>query len=175
MRLWLHEIWRSKNECICQTMGPRDDKPFEDLIRQYSEDVVRLAWALYVYSDPPAYFLEPQEIVESYVSPKTGRTNHNTLRDASKVTRFPLAAFRAVSEGYVVEALMILEDLERNPIQKIVKKHAHGEFVELRYPHSVLGAKKAAHEAAFFRTRHTSVKSAWGLHLEEEKTDEEVY
>src|SRR5271169_1850799 len=173
MRLWLHEIWRSKNECICQTTGPRDDKPFEELIKQYSEDVVRLAWALYVYSDPPAYFLEPQEVVESYVSPKTGRTNYNKLRDESKVTRFPLAAFRAVSEGYIVEALMILEDLERNPIQKIVKKHAHGEFVDVVYPRSVMGAKREAHRAAFFRPRHASVKPAWGHHLESDSESDE--
>ena len=173
MRLWLHEIWRSKNECICQTMGPRDDKPFEELLRQYGEDVVRLAWALYVYGDPPAYFLEPQEIVESYISPKTGRTNYNKLLDESKVTRFPLAAFRAVREGYIVEALMILEDLEREPIQRIVRKHANGEYVDLVYPRSVTGAKEAAHKAAFRRSRHVSVKAAWGSHLETDSESDE--
>jgi hypothetical protein len=171
MRLWLHEIWRSKNECICQTMGPRDDKPFEELIRTYSEDVVRLAWALYVYSEPPAYFLEPQQVVDSYVSPKTGRTNYNMLRDDGKVTRFPLAAFRAVSEAYIVEAMMILEDLERDPIKKHVKKLPQGDTVFIEYPSSVKGVKEEAHKAAFFRPRHSTVKPSWGFTEPDSETE----
>jgi hypothetical protein len=161
MRLWVHQIWRDKNDCICQTMGPRDDKPFEELIRQYDERIVKLAWALYVYSDPPAYHLEPVETVEAYTSPKTGRTSHNRFEDASAITKFPLAAFRAVSEAYIVEALLLIEDLEK-------AKAAGGNLLR-----TLPDAKLIAVQAVTKKRDHTSVKPSWGLNLDEDEQDTE--
>jgi hypothetical protein len=139
-------------------MGPKDDRPFEKLINLHGEEALRLAWALYVYADPSPYHLEPVNTVEAYTSAKTGRTNYNQFEDQSKVTKFPLAAFRAVSEAYVVEAMMILEDFKKATDKK--------QFVD-RLPH-----QKRTALLASVKNPHKSLKNAWGLTGED--ADEDV-
>jgi hypothetical protein len=87
MRLWVYKVWRQHNESPMQSAGPKENLPLERLIHEYGEIEIALAWLLYVSADPRPYC---------------------TDSDSKDYTRFPLAAFLKVGEGYVVEACELL-------------------------------------------------------------------
>ena len=84
MRWWVHKLWKDKNGPL-KTQGPKDDKGIEALITQHSERTAAIAWALYVYEHPPKY---------STWDP-----------DPEKITKFPLASFLKMQDGYIVDAI----------------------------------------------------------------------
>lgn len=124
MRLWVHIIWNRTNRGhVLATSGKRENDTFEQLLHQYGERVLGYAWYLYVNSKPCAYHLEPVEIVNKWTSPK-GHTFVDKHEDGSSVTRFPLAAFLAVHEGYIVKATMDItafDDLPEEDRKKIMQ------------------------------------------------------
>lgn len=87
MRLWVYKIWRQHNESPMQSAGPKENIPLERVIHEYGETEIALAWLLYVAADPRPYC---------------------TDADSKDYTRFPLAAFLKVGEGYIVEACELL-------------------------------------------------------------------
>jgi hypothetical protein len=109
MRLWVHLIWRQTNGGVLQTAGPKENGRLEELINRYGEQHVAYAWYLYVNSEPRAYHLEPVKHVDKFTS-KNGKTYVNHVEDEGAVTRFPLSAFLALNEGYIVEATIRIQD-----------------------------------------------------------------
>ncbi len=103
MRMWVHRIWLNRNSEHPLNTLSRDEKQIEKLIREHGERTVATAWALYVYEDPPKYNLEPVEVV-ARGHWKNGDEKITTEEDWTRITRFPLAAFLAVAEGYLVAA-----------------------------------------------------------------------
>jgi uncharacterized protein YozE (UPF0346 family) len=87
------------------TCGPKEDKKFEVLVTKWGEEVAAWAWWLYVNSEPPAYHLEPMQHVDKY-SKGDGNIFARQVEDTSAITRFPLSAFLAVSQGFEVQAAM---------------------------------------------------------------------
>jgi hypothetical protein len=79
------------------------ERKLERMIGEWREDVTAYAWYLYVNADPRPYNLEPVKHVEKFTS-KAGKMFMNQLEDGGSITRFPLSAFLATSEGYIVEA-----------------------------------------------------------------------
>lgn len=104
MRLWVHLIWRNSNTTVLAVAGSRENAKLEELINSWHEEIVAYAWYLYVNADPRPYNLEPVKHVDKFTSPKTGKTYMNTFEDTASITRFPLSAFLATAEGYLIEA-----------------------------------------------------------------------
>jgi hypothetical protein len=75
----------------------------ERFIEQHTEPKAAQAWWHYVNADPCPYNQNPVEIVIKHQG-KNGKEWLEGAEDESKVTRFPLAAFFAVAEGYLVAA-----------------------------------------------------------------------
>lgn len=115
MRVWVHVIWLKTNNSVLQTAGPKEDRRLEDLINQWNERSVAYAWYMYVTASPRPYNLAPVQHVDkfNYVN-KQGRdtTVVREVADESSITRFPLSAFLAVCEGYLVKAKMDIEAAE---------------------------------------------------------------
>jgi hypothetical protein len=111
MRLWVHLIWRQTNARQLTVAGPRENEKLERMIGEWGEDVTAYAWYLYVNADPRPYNLEPVKHVEKFTS-KAGKTYMNQLEDGGSITRFPLSAFLATSEGFIVEAKIRLSQKE---------------------------------------------------------------
>jgi hypothetical protein len=115
MRVWVHVIWLKTNNSVLQTAGPKEDRKLEDLITEWKERVVACAWYMYVNAEPRPYNLTPVQHVDkfSYVN-KQGRdtTVVREVADEASITRFPLSAFLAVAEGYLVKASMEIEECE---------------------------------------------------------------
>jgi len=112
MRLWVHLIWLETNpQTTLQIAGPKEDRKLEDFIRNWDEATAALAWHLYVNSSPRAYNLEAVNHVDKYV-PKDGKNiMARQVADQSAITRFPLSAFLATSEGYAVQAKLHFDKL----------------------------------------------------------------
>ncbi len=91
MRLWVHDIWLIGNPEHPLCTLPPDEKKIEEKIQQHGERQAATAWALYVFEEPPKYYLDAD--YEEGI----------TLKD---ITRFPLAAFlkAGIVEGYVAAA-----------------------------------------------------------------------
>jgi len=111
MRLWVHLIWRRQNSSILATAGPKEDRKLEDFIQLHGEQQAAYAWHLYVNNDPRPYNLEPVKHVDKFTS-KAGKTYMNTLEDQGAITRFPLSAFLAMPDGFLVEAMVRLSEIK---------------------------------------------------------------
>src|SRR5580704_4648463 len=111
MRLWVHLIWRRANSSILATAGPREDRKLEDFIHQHGERVAAYAWYLYVNNEPRPYNLEAVKHVEKFQS-KAGKVYVNTHEDQGAITRFPLSAFLAMPDGFLVEALLRYTEIQ---------------------------------------------------------------
>ncbi len=121
MRLWVHVIWLKTNPGVTlMTCGPREDKKLEALIQKWDEQTVAYAWWLYVNSDPPAYHLAPVKHVHQYSY--NGQPRMREAEDEGAITRFPLSAFLAVSEGFEVQAAMHKEMFEKSLKQFCAEK-----------------------------------------------------
>lgn len=155
MRLWVHLIWLDTNpQTTLQIAGPREDRKLEDLISGWGDEyVVATAWYLYVNSEPRAYNLEPVNHVNKYSSKDGTKTYVSQVEDQSAVTRFPLSAFLATSEGYVVQASLMVEGF--------TTAHKEGRRQEW------VSANRAQSEVlmkvhAVMKKRVGSLKSSWG-------------
>jgi hypothetical protein len=160
MRLWVHVLWLQTNrQTVLQTAGPREDAKLEALINQYGEHVVAFAWHKYVNADPRPYNLSAVQHVDrfNYTDKRSGqlKTMVNQVEDQGAITRFPLSAFLAVAEGYLVTANMASEELEA----KRAELGRGLKYQELPDPAwaAVIGAMKK---------RMTSVKEKWGAAVE---------
>jgi hypothetical protein len=156
MRLWVHVIWLQANhQTVLQTAGPREDDKLEKLINEYKEHVVALAWYKYVNASPRPYNLAAVQHVDrfSYADKKTGelKTSTNQVEDQGAITRFPLSAFIAVAEGYLVTAMMTWEEVE-------TKKAELGR--KLLYKELPDPAVAVVHDA--MKKRMKSVGQKWG-------------
>ncbi len=161
MRLWVHRIWLQKNpETVLMTCGPREDKRLETFIhRQPHELVAAYAWWLYVNSDPPAYNLAPLVHIDKFVSQK-GNVSFTQKEDTAAITRFPLSAFLAVSQGYEVKALLDYEKLLAWGKERREGLHPKGYL-----PHEVrcFGQAKDAMEKT-----SAQIGQKWGKTIEKE-------
>jgi hypothetical protein len=79
--------------------------------------VVLLAWAIFVEDSSGddadgdaihAYNLKPVKTVHKWVS-RAGKEHVDVHEDTSAITRFPLAAFLATSDAYVLNAQALIE------------------------------------------------------------------
>jgi hypothetical protein len=120
MRLWVHLLWRQTNGRVLQTAGPREDGKLEALINLHGEAQTAVAWWLYVNSDPRAYNLEPVMHVDKFTS-KAGKTYVNQVEDQGAITRFPLSAFLAVNEGYIVEAMIRIKNKNDGSLRPVAE------------------------------------------------------
>ena len=151
MRLWVHVIWLKKNPgTTLMTCGPKEDKKLEALIQKWDEETAAYAWWLYVNSEPLAYRLEPAQHVDKYTSP-AGHIFARQVEDTASITRFPLSAFLAVSQGFEIQACMQRQmfneaadqiiatrkeagktgpwsDADRDQFERLLRNKAHGDF-----------------------------------------------
>jgi len=135
MRLWVHLIWRGSNQAVLAVAGSRENANLEKLIAEWNEDIVAYAWYLYVNADPRPYNLEAIKHVDKFTSQKTGKTYMNQLEDTASITRFPLSAFLATAEGYLVEAKIRLTQKTFNRYQGELQRVAEalkGEIAGLQ-------------------------------------------
>jgi hypothetical protein len=124
---------------------------------------VALAWWLYVNDEPRPYHLSPVSIAVKGRS-KAGNEYIQQADDYSSITRFPLSAFLATNEGYIVRARLTVEKV-------IEAREKHGprwpnesnEYRELWYM-----IEKAV---VAMRKKVGSLKTKWGA---AEKLDEET-
>jgi hypothetical protein len=163
MRLWVHVIWLETNpQTTLQICGPKEDRKLEDFIRQWGEETAALAWYFYVNSEPRAYNLEPVNHVSKFQSKDGKSTYVNQVEDQSAVTRFPLSAFLATSEGYGVRASMVIDEFS--------KARDSGELKEFFQQHpEVVSIVRA------MKKRVGSMKSSWGAANEIPLENGEVY
>lgn len=157
MRLWVHVIWRRQNSpVVLQTAGPREDRKLESLINDHGDQVVAFAWCKYVTADPSPYNLAPVQHVDrfNYADKKSGelKTAVNTLEDHGAITRFPLSAFLAVADGYLVEAAMSWEELQQRRAELGGRKLSLAELPDRAWA-DVIDAMKF---------RMNSIKEKWG-------------
>jgi hypothetical protein len=114
MRLWVHLIWLETNpNNTLATAGPREDRRLEELIQRFPADgelTAAIAWRLYVTAEPRPYNLEAVNIATKNTS-RAGNTYIDRAEDHSSITRFPLSAFLATSEGYVVRACLLMDKM----------------------------------------------------------------
>jgi hypothetical protein len=101
VRPWAYRIWTNKNGQPLVTRMPKDGNQLEGLIEEHGEMVVAVAWASYVIADPPVYNLAPVTVVHKWTNPKNGRQHVDSADDESAITKFPLASFLKVSDGYI--------------------------------------------------------------------------
>ena len=161
MRLWVHVIWRQVNHpTVLQTAGPREDGKLESLINQWGEHVVAFAWWKYVTAEPRPYNLAPVQHVDrfSYTDKKSGerKTSVNAVEDQGAITRFPLSAFVAVAEGYLVNASMSWDELQAKRTELGGRKLSFAELPEPGWADVINAMNK----------RMTSVNQKWGAAIE---------
>ncbi|HWY54256.1 MAG TPA: hypothetical protein VNZ03_07320 [Terriglobales bacterium] len=101
-RLWAHRIWTVKTGRPLN-VRKTDTAHLERFITEHGEDKAARAWWEYVNSEQCLYNLDPVEIVIKGQG-KNGKEWLESAEDESKVTQFPLAAFFAVADGYLVAA-----------------------------------------------------------------------
>jgi hypothetical protein len=101
-RLWLYRIWTGTN---AQPLAVRktDLARLERFIEKHTELKAARAWFAYVNAEPRPYNLDAVELAVKSKG-KDGREWLLQAEDNSQITRFPLAAFFAVAEGYLVAA-----------------------------------------------------------------------
>lgn len=142
MRLWAHLIWHDRNGSVLQTAGPKENERFESMLHEWGEEKIAYAWYLYVNAEPCPYNLEPVKHVDEFTSKKGNRIVRE-VENTAAITRFPLSAFLAVSEGYIIKASVELDKVLAVPKEKRVISS------EIFY---VLDK---------IRTKTPSIKSAW--------------
>jgi hypothetical protein len=101
-RLWLYKIWKTKTR---EDLNVRktDLLRLERFIEKHGEQKAARAWFAYVNADPCPYNLSAIEIAVKRKW-KNGQEWLEGAEDESKITHFPLAAFFAVTPGYLVAA-----------------------------------------------------------------------
>jgi hypothetical protein len=114
MRLWVHTIWHSATGRVLQTAGPKENERFEALLHQWSDEKTAYAWWLYCHADPSPYNLEAVKHVDEFTSKKGNRIVREVENQAA-ITRFPLSAFLAVAEGYLVRASIEIDEFMAQP------------------------------------------------------------
>jgi hypothetical protein len=109
-RLWAHRFWKAKTG---QPLNVRktDTTRLERFISEHGEDKAARAWWEYVNAEPCPYNLNPVGIAIKRQG-KNGKEWFESAEDESKITRFPLAAFFAVADGYLVAAEKPLESYD---------------------------------------------------------------
>lgn len=115
-RLWAHRIWTAKTSKPLN-VRKTDLARLERFITENGEDKAARAWWEYVNAEPCPYHLEPVEIAIKRQG-KNGKEWLEGAEDASKVTTFPLAAFFAVAQGYLVAAETPLDSYYLPKFQK---------------------------------------------------------
>jgi hypothetical protein len=100
VRPWAYRIWTDKTRQPLVTRMPKDGNELEALIEEHGELVVAVAWASFVHADPPVYNLEPVNHVDEWIT-KKGNKMIIEHEDQSAITKFPLASFLKVSDGYI--------------------------------------------------------------------------
>jgi hypothetical protein len=141
---------------MLQTAGKREDHKFEELIREFDKDgefTVAIAWHLYVNQEPRPYNLAPVEVATKNIA-KSGKAWVDRASDESAITRFPLSAFLAVSEGYMVGARLLLDEYD-----ELREKHGNKEWVK-HDQNGILYKIQPAHLA--MQRRLGSMKNRWG-------------
>jgi hypothetical protein len=114
MRLWAHTIWHAATNRVLQTCGPKENDKFEKFLHEWGEEKTAYAWYLYCNADPAPYNLEPVKHVDEFTSKKGNRVVRE-LENQAAITRFPLSAFLAVSEGYIVRATIEIDEVLAQP------------------------------------------------------------
>jgi hypothetical protein len=142
MRLWVHTIWHSANGRVLQTAGPREDENFERVLHEWGEEKTAYAWFLYCNADPRPYNLEAVKHVDEFTSKKGNRIVREVENQAA-ITRFPLSAFLAVREGYLVRAAIEIDEFMAQP--KESRRLSEG----------------LSHVVQHLKKRTNSVKSEW--------------
>jgi len=102
LRPWVFKIWKaetSKDLNVRKT----DLLRLERFIEKHGEQKAARAWFAYVNAEPRPYHLEPVEMAVKRKG-KNGQEWLEGAEDESKVTTLPLAAFFAVTPGYLVAA-----------------------------------------------------------------------
>src|SRR5260370_26560372 len=145
MRLWVHTIWHhATGGCVLQTAGPKENERFEELLHSWGDEKTAYAWALYCNATPRPYNLEPVVHVDEFTSKKGNRIVKEVVNQAA-VTRFPLSAFLAVAEGYLVKA-----SLEIDAVLAAPKRQRRG-----------MGSPLLCHAMDEMKIRTPSVREKW--------------
>jgi hypothetical protein len=127
MRLWVHTIWHTATGRVLQTAGPKENERFESMLHENGEQILAYAWSLYCFADPRPYNLEPVKHVDEFTSKKGNRIVREVENQAS-ITRFPLSAFIAVAEGYIVKARIEFDEILDLPKER---RQYHKRFGEI--------------------------------------------
>jgi hypothetical protein len=114
MRLWVHTIWHAVTAAVLQTAGPKENERFENLLHKWGEEKTSYAWFLYCNANPKPYNLEPVKHVDEFMS-RNGNKIVREVENTAAITRFPLSAFLAVAEGYLVKAKLEMEAYMAQP------------------------------------------------------------
>jgi len=125
MRLWVHTIWHATTGKVLQTAGPKENERFEELLHKWGDEKTAYAWWLYCTADPRPYNLEPVQHVDEFTT-KTGSRVVREVENQAAITRFPLSAFLAVSEGYLVRASIEIDKFVALPKEQRATNWPHG-------------------------------------------------
>jgi len=101
-RPWLYNIWKATNRTPLSVRNT-DLMRLERFIKKHGEEKAARAWFAYVNADTRPYNLDPIEIAVKHKG-KNGQEWLEGAEDDSQITRLPLAAFFAVSPGYLAAA-----------------------------------------------------------------------
>jgi hypothetical protein len=82
---------------------PRDAEKLHSLIEEHGPLIAATAWLLYVTNEPPLYRLAASKHVHKFTSRKGNECIEQYL-DTGSITKFPLASFLAVADGYITSA-----------------------------------------------------------------------
>jgi hypothetical protein len=115
-RPWLYKIWRATNSTPL-SIRKTDLRRLERFIEKHREKKVARAWFAYVTAEPRPYNLDAIEIAVKRRY-KNGQEWIQGAEDDSQITRFPLAAFFAVADGYLVAADEALVNYQEQSFQK---------------------------------------------------------
>jgi hypothetical protein len=101
-RPWVFKIWKATTGTTLN-VRKTDLARLERFIEKHGEEKSARAWFAYVNAEPRPYNLEPVEMAVKRQY-KNGQEWLEGAEDESKITRLPLAAFFAVTPGYIVAA-----------------------------------------------------------------------
>jgi hypothetical protein len=124
---WVYAIWKIKNRAVCRTL-PEDSAKLKKLIEETGQEkYIAYAWFLYVTEEDPIYSSTDKEEEREFFNPKTGKMQSYEKTIKGSATKFPLASFLKVVEGYYQAALEVFEQSEQ-------KVKAHFVLLDRAYP-----------------------------------------
>jgi hypothetical protein len=111
---WVYEIWKLKNKETVLRILPADSVKLKKLIEEtQQEKYIAYAWFLYVTEEDPIYSVTDKEEEREFFNPKTGKFQSFEKTIKGSATKFPLASFLSMPDGYYQAALDVFEQSEQ--------------------------------------------------------------